>query len=48
LEKAVEVSRPVVGAVLFAALVSLSWGAERTVRLSTALPEPVQTRPVPG
>lgn len=38
-------SVPVVGAVLFAALVSLSWGAERTVRLSTALPEPVQTRP---
>ena len=40
--------RPVVGAVLFAALVSLSWGDQRVVCHNHSLPEPLQMRPVPG
>ena len=40
--------RPVVGAVLFAALVSLSWGDQRVVCHNDSLPEPMQMRPVPG
>lgn len=39
--------RPVVGAVLFASLVSLNWGEGRRVSVGE-LPSALQSRPAPG